>query len=321
MTAPEVIQAAIAKALERQPAAPRQSNYMSDIGHACERYLVYARVAWDKSAPFGSRIASIMPEGDMHEAAVLDLLRKGGVEIREQQARLFDDYTKLSGRVDAVFRIGGVWYVADVKSTSPWVYEAVNSEADVLASRFFWIRHWYPKIQAYLHHDREKNRREAQGLVVLKNRENGGVKAIEITYDQDAALDLMLKAERVNRAVEAKVMPERISPALGYCATCRFRLECLPDTDPGPGIEVLDDAELVEMLERRADLEGGHREYEGIDKAVKKSMKGRNVVAGDWMLRSVDRHRKGYEVKESDYVEVQITRLKERVGKPDDTEE
>lgn len=321
MTAPEVIHAAVAKALERKPPTPRQSNYMSDIGHACERYLVYARVAWDKTAPFGDRIASIMHEGDVHEAAVLDLLRKGGIDIREQQARLFDDYTKLSGRVDAVFRIDGAWYVADVKSVSPWVYEAVNSEADILESRFYWVRHWYTQLQAYLHHDRERNPRTAQGLIVLKNRENGQVKAVEITYNAEAALELMLKAERVNRAVEAKELPDRISPALGYCATCRFRLECLPDTDPGPGIEVLDDADLVEMLERRADLEGGRREYEALDKAVKKSMMGRNVVAGDWMVRSVDRHRKGYEVKDTDYVEVQITRLKERVGRPGDTQE
>lgn len=300
----------------------RHSNNMSDIGHECERYLFYAREKWNEAQAWSPSVIAMMEDGKIHERAVLDRLRESGLNMSQEQLPLYDKYTKLSGKIDSMLKIDDRWYVLEVKSVTSWVYDSISDLESIRDSKHHWVRRWYGQMQSYLHYDREAHdhsgRRQADGVFAVKDRQlrfddNLGVKFVDVPYNPDYALELMLKAERVNRAIEAQVEPERVSLALGLCKTCRFRMTCLPDVSTGDGFELISDDTLVEMLERRAELEDAKREFDGLDKQIKESFKGKNVIVGDWELHAIQRHRKGYQVAEADYFETKITRVKEEL--------
>ena len=48
---------------------PCHVNRASNLGHPCERYLVYSRTAWDKKAPHEWELQVVFDEGNNQERA------------------------------------------------------------------------------------------------------------------------------------------------------------------------------------------------------------------------------------------------------------
>lgn len=307
----------------QRPAWPRHSNYMSDIGHPCERYLVYARTHWEEKAPPSPSLIAAFEDGELHEQGVLAAMRKAGIKVQEEQTRLVDDYLKLSGKLDCrVILPDGGSYLVEVKSMSPWVWDKTVTYEDMLWSKFPWVRHYPAQMQAYLHYDRERNKQESTGLFLLKNKANGELREIEVRYDQEYAMAIMLKAERINKAVSLVLdveghvheehLPERLPVHEGRCENCDFRLTCMPDVDFGDAAEVVHDQELLGMLKRREELLPLVDEFGKLDQGVKAALKGREtVLIGEFVSHSKLQTRQSYQVKGGSYWVTTIKRTAE----------
>ncbi len=307
---------------------PRHTNYMSDIGHGCERFLTYARTHWEDREVPSDYLLGIFADGNMHEDALLKQLGEAGFKVLEQQTRFVDDYLKLSGRLDARLVNGKESWLLEIKSMNPFIWAGIDTYEDMLHSRKPWIRHYPAQMQAYLHYDREKNKKESKGLFLLKNKATAELKEIEVEYDADAALELMLKAERINKSVDKVItvtgerleehLPDRVDIIEGLCDRCDFRIQCLPDVDFGEGAEVLVDDDLLELLERRETLIEGKKEYDRLDKIAKTSLKGREtVMIGDFISHSKLQDRKGFSVKPSKAWVTKIRKAQTGPSRPD----
>lgn len=307
--------------IAHRPDIARPSNWMSDISHECMRYLVYARTHWEERIKPGAEFLGILEDGKILEDAVIRELQQAGYIITEQQIRFWDEETRLSGKCDGRLEDPDTHekFLFEVKAMSQWAWERINSIEDMLKDKGSWRRHWPAQFNLYLHFDR-RNRPPHQpaadeGLFILKNKQNALLKPIWVKYDPELAEAMMTRAREINAYVQSPTLdeadghlPARISPALGLCQDCNFRLTCLPDIDMGDGVEVLSDAALLEMLNRRAELDPARKEYEKLDELVKKAVKGRNVIVGDYYITSKLMHRDASTTKASDYWKVEIKR-------------
>ncbi|GAG55147.1 unnamed protein product, partial [marine sediment metagenome] len=75
---------------------------------------------------------------------------------------------------------------------------------------------------------------------------------------------------------------------------------------------ISDDPGLIEALDRRAEIATVKKEYDSLDKNIKGRFKddkyaGKQFVAGKHFIEIASRHRKGFTVADSDYLQVKIT--------------
>ena len=124
-------------------------------------------------------------------------------------------------------------------------------------------------------------------ILLLKNKQSGQLKQIEITIDMDYSDKLVKKLELVNKHVAEKTYPDRISDRT-VCQYCDFRHICLPDED-SEQIEITDNAELLELLEEREELRQAAKDYEAVDKKLKEYWKhtetGTYLVGGKYQVK------------------------------------
>ena len=85
---------------------------------------------------------------------------------------------------------------------------------------------------------------------------------------------------------------------------------CLPDVSFGPGVQVVEDAELLAMLARREELAEAAKEFEALDKELKDALpRAEEVLLGEYVITGKEVQRRGYEVKPSSYWRRSIRRI------------
>lgn len=281
-----------------QPRHPIASD-LSD----CRRYQVVRIIGWQvREAPDDEGLGTI-EQGQVIEPAVISQLQAEGWEIVETQSPFEirqpieqggPQKTILAGRIDGKIRAGTQLIPFDVKDTSEWTLEGLDSEADLEHS--VWTRKWRRQGQAYmLGHNIDRF------LLYLSFR--GDRKPVFLHLDYDLAEDILqtcawavkltgelldagITHETVNDALAERDVPYH--DAYSVCRSCPFRdRACFP---PQP-------AEKQSQL--RPDLEAAVAQYlltspaksqhEKLRKLIKvetegieQTVAGRFVVTGEW---------------------------------------
>ncbi|MDE2105010.1 MAG: PD-(D/E)XK nuclease family protein, partial [Patescibacteria group bacterium] len=297
------------------------TNRASSLGHPCERNLTYARVASDKRQKPTVAQQRRFQDGDLHEKAVLRILEDAGerlgFRIVDRQRDLSEDpffkKHQISGHPDALVAAGGEAYPIDVKSCSPFVFQQLSTLQDMQRHKHAYVRAYPAQIQLYL-----LGTGHPQGAFLLKDKASGEPKQITAELDYQYAEDLVQKADRINAHVAAGTLPPPIDDA-AVCQDCPFRVICPADISFGPPLQVVDEPELIEKLERRDFLYPLAKEYERLDKELKGILEGEaNTLIGDFHISGKSIHRNGYTVEETDYWQTKIVRVQ---GQSPDLEE
>lgn len=294
---------------------PVRSNRASELGHPCLRYLYHLRIDWDKAPLPDGGLLELFEEGHYQEDAAIDLLRKAGYRIVEQQRPFTWDKYQITGHIDGRLLPGsieGEWpekggkpvaVPFDIKGFSPWIWDSINSIGDMLNHRRVWMRKYPAQMTLYMLMGEEEH-----GVIILKDKTKARLKDLWMTLDWDLANSLVSKAEEVNAAVEAKEPPERAEG--DYCHDCKFLMLCRPEIVNPDGAEILDNGELEALLVRRDKLAEAYTEYNGIDKQVKAMVKGvPKAVVGDFLISGKMVEKKGYAVEDSTYWKATIRRM------------
>jgi len=302
---------------ERKSWAPA-CNYASSAGHPCARKLVYDRLNWrEKLLPEPTKLL-IFREGNLHEEAVLRLLSDVGLQIVETQRPFEWEQLQVRGRIDGRLKENGRLIPVEIKSSNSYDFEALNTQEDLLNSSKWWVRGYLGQFQLYL-----LMANEPDGIMLIKDKQSGRIKQINIVLDYEYAEKIAKKLELVNDCVENKTYPERIIDR-SVCQYCDFRHICLPDEE-SEQIEITDNEEILELLEERERLKDAAKDYEKVDKKLKdayfKNMKdGTYLVDGKFQVKISPYSRTIYSVpaeikeqyKESmEYNRIIITKLKE----------
>jgi hypothetical protein len=283
------------KASKRRGGTLATSNWPTTLAHQCEAYAVYMRtVPPEKRRKIGTDLAMIFEEGNEQHRIVKRDLAEAGFECSDEETQAAWPKYQISGRKDLkIWKHGFAEKLnVEVKSCSPYTFDAINSADDLKKSSKDWLVKWWKQVSLY-----QVLIGVERYLMLLKNKSTGAIKIIEFHLDDEgyqAAEAMLKKAERVNHLVQIGAPPsadQKISDA-DVCCECEFFDTCLPEIAFGPGAAILTEEEAAELsaqLDRREVLEPSHKEFEQIDKEVKGQIKALTLggankfVAEDWI--------------------------------------
>lgn len=270
---------------------PVHTNRASQLGHPCTRYLVFDRTRWQEKALHDERLQMIFDLGNDCEARVLRDLADAGLEIIEQQRAFSWPEYSISGHIDAKALIDGMAYPLEVKSMSPFAYDKTNSVADMLKSKYAYMRSYPAQMTLYLLMDNKE-----KGFFICKNKVSGAMKEIPVTLDYELGESLLKKAEAINTHVASGTLPDPMEYDENVCTDCGYNHICTPDRI-GKEIEIIDNSELEELLADWERLKPFSKEYDEVDKRISEIVNGREkILVGNWFITGSFRKRTGYNV-------------------------
>ncbi len=295
----EKVDESIAKQIEQWPV---RSNRASELGHECLRYLVLNRTRWQEKSLHDIRLQRIFNLGNEFEDIVMKELRQAGFRINEQQRGLSMPEQEITGSIDGSIIIDGQAYPLEVKSSSDYAFNSINTVEDIKNHKYPYMRRYISQLTLYL-----LMKNQEKGVLLFKNKTTGQLKEIWLTLDYELGEQLLKKAESVNKHVKEGTLPDPIEYDEMMCGDCAYRHICLPDMI-GKEVEI-DNTELSSLLDRLEALKESKKEYDGIDAQVKKLVEGRDkILAGSWFITGKWVDKKSFVMPESHYWQKKIIR-------------
>lgn len=287
---------------------PQYVTRSSEVGHPCERYLVYSITNWADKAPYDRELQFIFEGGNkVEDLAVQDFIDAGFLVYRpEPTASMAETKPAISGHLDFRVDFGdGKPITIECKGLSKYDWDYLNTYEDFFTSKKVYIRKYPAQIQMYMYF-----KAEDLAYFYLKSIPGFQPKLIPVHLDYDYVESILKKTERVENHIKNHTLPDQITD-YSVCEHCGFLHLCLPEMKRQP-MEMIDDGEFEQKLARHQELKPFTKEYDELDKEIKKALEGKErVMIGDWIIQGKLIERKGYtsEVKASSYWKYDIARL------------
>lgn len=265
-----------------RPPASSPRTYASDLGHGCDRYLVYRRTQGENASTHGPELEGIFALGRVHERELKLELQEARLEVLEAELRFEDRELEVSGRSDLTIPHRGVHWILDAKSMNSAMFARIRSVADLFDAAQTWLRKYPAQVAFYARRYRlEYPTRTARCGLILRSKDTGEPRVLALTLEDEArALEgLEPRLRAVAAHVAAGTLPDRVDSEAGWCERCAFHAVCGPDEPLRDPLKVTSDAHLIASLDRLAELEDGARERDRLDKAVKARLKKTDAFA------------------------------------------
>ncbi len=270
---------------------PTNSWRASMVGHPCERYLIYERTRWQDKKLHNIDLQYIFDLGNEIEDITLKDLKEAGFNIIQQQRDFSDLNLNLTGHIDGLIEIDGQYYPLEIKSCSEFIFNSINTYEDLKNSKKTWIRNYPVQLNLYLYFTNKE-----KGVLLFKNKQTGQYKEIWINFDWDLVDDVIKKVKRLNEYLKNNQLPERINDA-SLCVDCAYNHICLPDILQEGQVDISEEDNLKQLLQRWEELKVYADEFKKIDEEIKgigKAMSKDITIIGNWVLK---REIREYETK------------------------
>ena len=257
---------------------PCNTNRASEIGHECERYLVFLRTRGNEKKIHGIDSEYIFREGNVQERAVLALLAEAGIEVIEQQRPFEWKECQLTGHVDGKILHEQRILPMEIKSMAPWIWDKIKTVEDMLNSNYYWVRKYPAQLTMYEMMDCKE-----LAIFITKNKSTGRLREIPISLDYSYAEFLVRKCERINAAIAEEVIPEPISWG-DTCSKCPFNHICI-QTVLRDELQFIADPDAEEKLDGWFELKQWHDKWKELDEWRKEHFKGvERIVIGPYLI-------------------------------------
>ena len=217
---------------------PRTYLGASIIGHPCNRRLWYGfRGCLDEAFP--SRILRLFETGHREEERLLSDLRAAGYEVLARNPRTRKQFEVVSfaglfqGHLDGLIRIGGEWFVLEIKTSSSKAFRAVKKHG---------VGHekpeHYAQIQIYLGFATAwwdewglGGEPPTRAIYLVHAKENDELYGEIVLFDPD---DFAKFGEKARFIIESKDPPPKLSEKADYylCRWCDYQGICHSDRVP-----------------------------------------------------------------------------------------
>lgn len=285
----ETIKAAKAKNIQIYP---QHVCRASEIGHPCERYLVYSISNWQDRTAHGPETEFVFEGGRLVEDLAIKDFEDAGFKVYrpEPDKAIAESRPRITGHIDVRVDFGdGKIYTGEIKGLNIFDWDRLNTIQDFFNSKKPWIKKYPAQLMTYLY-----IKGEERGFFYLKSIPRFQPKIIWIDLDYGYMEEILTKTERVENHVKAGTVPPPVDDDR-ICEYCAFAHICLPD-HIGKEVEI-DTGELATMLDRLDALKAAKREYDELDEAVKKAVEGREkVLAGGWFVTGKYLEKKSYDI-------------------------
>jgi CRISPR/Cas system-associated exonuclease Cas4 (RecB family) len=257
---------------------PCHTNRASSLGHVCERKLVFDRTRWQDATPHDVGLQFIFDEGHLQETQVLKDLADAGWHVIDQQRDYEWKEYQITAHLDGKIVLEKA-FTLEIKSMNPYTFTQIQSAQDIIQSRKHYIRAYAAQGQIYM-----LLSNSVRMVFIFKNKSTGQLKEIWMDLDYQFAEELIQKAVRINKHVNAGTIPDSIPWNEDICGRCAFAHICLPEARRD-ALDLTDDPELELKLKRRHELAPLRKEYEELDDEVKSAVKEKSkVVVGDFLI-------------------------------------
>ena len=149
-----------------------------------------------------------------------------------------------------------------------------------------------------------------KGFFVLTNKLTGAIKTIDVPFDWNRADALMKKAERIYAALKdetGNTIPGACED-ITVCENCSLRHICTAPHEL-PTAEI-DDGELEQLIDLKAELKPSVDAYKKADDEIKKCLGDREkVIAGKYLVTAKIINKQEYIVKARQERRISISRL------------
>jgi hypothetical protein len=287
---------------------PCTSNRASELGHPCERYLVYQRLNQHEAEPVPVAKLKIFREGYIQEKAIVRLIESIGYRVYNANITFPPNQYNITGHCDGQIHDeetgAGVYF--DAKSMNPMLFDKVNAISDFDLK--YWMVKWKAQANIYMWLLGEN-----LFYFLLKNKSTGEIKIIPCERDQKLIDALLKKAKRINSLVKKKKYPAGITD-FNTCNYCKYLKICLPSMTNGKeGTKIVDNIEIEEAILTKEKHTEAYKEYNDANNYIKSAAKRLgegSFILGEFFMEITKHKKKGSVVKASEYLKAKITPLK-----------
>jgi len=287
----ETIRAAKAK---KSKVYPQHVCRASEIGHPCERYLVYCITHWTEKAPPSPDLQFIFDGGRLVEDLAIQDFEEAGFKVYrpEPDRAIQESRPRITGHVDIRVDFGdGTVYTGEIKGLNFYDWEKLNTIEDFFRSKKAWIQKYPAQLMTYLY-----IKAEPRGFFYLKSIPRFFPKLIWVDLDYGYMEQILQKTERVECHVAAGTLPDPMPYDEHICGNCSFTHICLPERI-GTEVKVVDDGRLLELLAEYDLLKPGAKRFDEVDKEINELVKGQDkLLVGDWFVEGKWVERTNYSI-------------------------
>ena len=281
----------------------------SEIGHPCERYLVYSITNWQDRQPYEPELQFIFEGGNLVEELAIKDFEEAGFKVYrpEPDKAIAESRPQITGHIDIRVDFGdGKVYTGEIKGLNKYDFDSLNSLDDFFNSKKVWIRKYPAQLMTYLY-----IKGEERGFFYLKSIPGFQPKIIWIDLDYGYMEQILQKTERIENHIKNKTLPPQIND-ISICEHCAFLHLCIPEFKRQP-MEFIDNDEIERKLTRWDELKPLKQEFDELDKELKESFKGHEkLMIGNFMIQGQLIERKAYipkPVEASSYWKYKIVKL------------
>ena len=181
----------------------------SEIGHPCERYLVYSITNWQDKQPYEPELQFIFEGGNLIEDLAIRDLEEAGFKIYrpEPDKAIAESRPQITGHIDIRVDFGdGKVYTGEIKGLNKYDFDSLNCLQDFFNSKKVWIRKYPAQLMTYLY-----IKGEERGFFYLKSIPGFQPKIIWIDLDYGYMEEILQKTERIENHIKNKTLPLQIN--------------------------------------------------------------------------------------------------------------
>lgn len=245
--------------------------YASNIPD-CTRQMVYSILDWDKKDAPDEGLLALFESGKKEESNIIKMLLDLGFEVINQQNPITIKHRNgdiiCSGRIDGKIVYKGMAIPYEIKSMNDYAFQQLNTLADFEKSPLH--RKYIKQLQLYMY----GNEIEV-GMFIISNFRQ--IKVIPVYLDYGLCEQIVQQLERAWEFVQKKEYPDPIAYNPKICDWCPWAYVCTKQTINNSA-EFINNKELEELLNRRAELEESYKSYKEIDERIKAPFKKNGVL-------------------------------------------
>lgn len=258
----------------------------------CTRQMVYSILDWDKKDTPDEGLLSLFEAGKKEESNIIKMLLDLGFEVINQQNPITIKNRNgdiiCTGRIDGKIVYKGLKIPYEIKSMNDYSFQQLNTIEDFEKSPLH--RKYIKQLQLYL----IGNEIEV-GMFIISNFRQ--IKLIPVYLDYGLCEQITQQLERAWDFVQQKKYPDPITYNPKICDWCPWEFLCTKQVTNKPA-EFIQNKELEDLLNRRAELEPVAKEYKEIDERIKAPFKKNGilnaVVGTKWEIIGKKQQRTSY---------------------------
>lgn len=201
---------------------------------------------------------------------IIDLL-EAGIEVIEQQRPYFIPEIELSGKIDGKIILDGKYYVIEIKSLG-YEFDRIRSIQDILNHPHWWVRGIFYQLNTYLGILQRQGEKINEGIIILRSLQ-GGMKDFVVKYDEKSFEEIWQKAEIVQKYLKNETVPEPLwkidTTKITVCLKCGYKPYCLEEIISQGSVQISENVELNQKLNRFLELKEYVKEYQELEKEIK----------------------------------------------------